>query len=561
MRTLIKKTGTILFLSLFILIQQSFGQTYAKNGMVACSSESSSEVGVEILKKGGNAIDAAVATAFSLAVTWPTAGNLGGGGFIVFMNNEGNVTTIDFREKAPLAATSDMYLDENGELIQNLNHLSIKAVGVPGTVAGLYKAHQQYGKLSWEEVMQPAINQAENGIEFTWSLYAHSLRDWSKYPEMDRYFRMEDGSDPEPGDIWKQKNLANTLKQIRDGGPQAFYKGEIAKTIADYMKKEGGLITKKDLKEYEAIERKPIKGSYKGYDIYSMPPPSSGGITLIQMLNMMENYDFDKIEFNSAEYLHVMIEVMRRAYSNRAEHLGDPDFNPDMPVDQLLSKDYARSMVDLLDMSKASVSDSSKFSQIYDGESTTHLSVLDKDGNAVSLTYTLEYGYGSRRVVKELGFILNNEMGDFNPVPGYTNSKGIIGTVPNQIVPGKRMLSSMTPSIVSKEGRPYLVIGSPGGRTIINSVFQAIFNVLEHDMSVDKSIEALKIHHQWLPDVARYEKYKLSPDTRKTLTEMGHVLKEYNRWGALMGIQYDAEKDILIGASDSSRPDGAAVGY
>ena len=532
--------------------------------MVVSASKASSEVGRNILKKGGNAIDAAVATAFSLAVTWPSAGNIGGGGFIVFVNSNGEATTIDFREKAPLSASPTMYLDENGELIDYINHLNIKAIGVPGTVAGLYKAHQKYGKLPWATLVQPAIDQAENGFPFTWTLYAQAKNikeTWAAYPEMRRYMLKANENLYQPGELWKQPVLAETLSTIRDKGHDGFYQGEVASEIASFMKKNGGLITKKDLAKYEAIERKPVKGNYKGYDIISMPPPSSGGVTLIQMMNMMENYDLNEIEFNSTIYIHLLAEVMRRGFADRAEHLGDPDFNPDMPVDRLISKSHAQMRSKNLDITKASVSDSSKFSQIYDGESTTHLSVMDKDGNAVSMTYTLEYGYGSRVVDEKLGFIFNNEMGDFNPKPGHTSSNGLIGTAANRIVPEKRMLSSMTPTIVVKDGKPVLVIGSPGGRTIINTVFQTVLNVLEHDMRIDQAIEALKIHHPWLPDYILYEKWKLSPDTKKGLEDMGHTLRAYNGLGALMGITYDVKEGVFTGAADSSRPDGGAAGY
>ena len=532
--------------------------------MVVSASKASSEVGRDILKKGGNAIDAAVATAFSLAVTWPSAGNIGGGGFIVFVNSKGEATTIDFREKAPLASTPNMYLDEHGQLVDNINHLNIKAIGVPGTVAGLYKAHQKYGKLPWTTVVQPAIDQAQNGFPFTWTLYAQAknIKDnWRAYPEMRRYMLKVNENLYEPGELWKQPMLAKTLITIRDNGHDGFYKGEIASEIASFMNKNGGLITKKDLAKYEAIERTPVIGNYKGYDIISMPPPSSGGITLIQMMNMMENYNLSEIKFNSATYIHLLAEVMRRGFADRAEHLGDPDFNPEMPVDRLLSKSHAQMRSKNLDITKASISDSSRFSQIYDGENTTHLSVMDKEGNAVSMTYTLEYGFGSRVVDEKLGFIFNNEMGDFNPKPGYTNTTGQIGTLANRIAPEKRMLSSMTPTIVAKDGKPILVIGSPGGRTIINTVFQTVLNVLEHDMRIDQAIEALKIHHQWLPDYIRYEKWKLSPDTKKGLEEMGHTLREYNGLGALMGITYDVNEGVFTGAVDSSRPDGGAVGY
>jgi gamma-glutamyltranspeptidase/glutathione hydrolase len=547
-------------------------QTYARNGMVVSSSKIASEVGIEILKKGGNAIDASVATAFALAVTHPTAGNIGGGGFLVFMDSSGTTTTIDFREKAPMNASSDMFLDEAGNLPKGINlygrkstsnHIGLKSVGVPGTVAGLYLAHEKYGHLPWADLVQPAIDLANNGFKLTWSLAraAIYLDTNSKIQFIKDYFRKDNGKLTSFGEVWKQPELANTLSEIRDKGHDGFYKGRVAKEIARYMKENEGIITKKDLQKYSAVERKPIKGTYKGYDIYSMPPPSSGGVALVEMMNLMELADLDSIEFNSTEYVHLLTEVMRRAYADRAEHLGDPDFNLNTPINKLTSKKFAKKRFENIDWSKASPSDSTKFGQIYDGSSTTHFSVVDKNSNAVSLTYTLEHSYGSGMGSPKLGFIFNNEMGDFNPIPNETTSSGLIGTNPNIIQPEKRMLSSMTPTIVAKDGKPYLVIGSPGGKTIINTVFQTVLNVLEYDMQIDKAIEAMKINHEWLPDIIEYEEHLLSPDTKRNLELMGHQLIPVSSLGALMGIVIDPKNTILIGASDSSRPEGAAIGY
>jgi gamma-glutamyltranspeptidase/glutathione hydrolase len=539
-------------------------QSYAKNGMVVSASKISSQTGVDILKQGGNAVDAAIATAFSLAVTHPTAGNIGGGGFMVFMNAKGETTTIDFREKAPLASSETMFLDEDGNIKNNSNHKGLLATGVPGTVAGLYLAHQKYGKLPWKNLVQPSIDLAENGFAFNWNLFGAAMR-FSEaaedYPFMATYFNNKKGEITQPDEIWKQTALANTLKHIRDRGRDGFYKGEVAQKIESFMKANGGIITTEDLAQYDAIERKPMKGTYKGYDIYGMPPPSSGGVALIEMMNIMELVDWDNIEFNSTEYVHVVAEAMRRAFADRAEFLGDPDFNLDMPLDRLISKAHAKNRFENLSMERASVSDSSKFGQIYDGKNTTHFSVIDKEGNAISMTYTLENGYGVKMGSKELGFIFNNEMGDFNPVPGITTSGWQIGTKPNLVAPRKRMLSSMSPTIVAKDGKPYLIIGSPGGRTIINTVFQTTLNVLEFNMRIDKAIEAMKIHHQWSPDVLSFEKHLMSPDTRKALELMGHKLRASGGLGALMGITIDPETGIITGASDSSRPEGAAIGY
>jgi len=551
----------ILFLVKGVFVQ---AQTYAKNGMVVSDSDIASQVGVDILQKGGNAIDASIATAFALAVTHPQAGNIGGGGFMVFMNSEGISTTIDFREKAPIAATETMYLDENGKYIDDLNHEGSLSVGVPGTVAGMYYAHQKYGSLTWEELVEPAVRLAKDGFPLNWMLRGHAER-YSEiendYPFIANFFTDKNGELVKLGALWKQPALANTLSQIRDHGRDGFYKGEVAKNIADFMRETGGIITEQDLEEYNAIERNPIKGTYKGYDIISMAPPSSGGVAVVEMLNIMELADLQTMEFNSKEYVHLVAEAMRRAYADRAEHLGDPDFNTDMPLDKLTSKEFAQMRFENIDFEKASVSDSSMFGQLYDGTNTTHYSVMDKDGNAVSVTYTLEYSYGARIGSPKLGFIFNNEMGDFNPQLGVTNRRGRIGTQSNKIEPGKRMLSSMSPTIVAKDGKPVLVIGSPGGRTIINTVFQTVLNVLEYDMRIDQAIEAMKIHHQWLPDRILYEHNLLSPDTRKSLEMMGHTLIPVSRLGVLMGITYDPETGTLIGHSDSSSMNGGAIGY
>ncbi|MBK8642227.1 MAG: gamma-glutamyltransferase [Saprospiraceae bacterium] len=553
-----------LLLTICFCFSQLTAQVYGEHGMVVTSNKLASQIGIDILQKGGNAIDASIATAFALAVTHPAAGNIGGGGFLVYMNSSGAVTTIDFREKAPLAATANMFLDNEGKLIEDLNHNSIKAIGVPGTVAGLFLAHRKYGKLPWSMLVQPSIDLAQKGFPMTWSLYREAQwlsSESSPKSFIQNYFNNSKSALTRPGELLKQPALAKTLKLIRDKGQDGFYKGAVAEEIEQFMKQNGGILTKKDLEKYEAIERKPIKGSYKGYDIYSMPPPSSGGVALVEMLNMMECANLKEVEFNSTGYVHLLAEVMRRTFADRAEHLGDPDFNSNMPIEKLTSKEFAKNRFNQIDQNSASRSDSSTFGQPYDGNNTTHFSVVDKDGNAVSLTYTLEDSYGSKMGSNKLGFIFNNEMGDFNPVPGVTNSGGQIGSAANIIAPEKRMLSSMTPTIVAKDGKPFLIIGSPGGRTIINTVFQTILNVLSYDMQIDQAIEAMKIHHQWLPDVIYYEKHLMSPDTRKSLQLMGHKLQEVDILGSLMGITYDPALKIYMGAADSSSPDGGAVGY
>lgn len=557
-------TKLLLVTAILLVSNRSVAQTYAQQGMVVSDNLLASQVGVAILKKGGNAIDASVATAFALAVTHPEAGNIGGGGFLVFMNSDSRVTTIDFREKAPLKATQDMYLDDSGNFMENSNSEGLRSVGVPGTVAGLYLAHRKYGKLPWAQLVQPAVELAGEGFPLPWSLYtvAMLIPEWGPtYDILQHYFSNPDGSTVKPGELWKQPALANTLAIIRDKGQDGFYKGKVASEIARYMAANGGLITKEDLEKYSAVERVPITGTFREYTIYSMPPPSSGGVALIEMMNMMEQADLQSIPFNSAPYVHLVAETMRRAYADRAQFLGDPDFNTDIPLDRLTSKSFAKTRFETIDLDRASQSDSTQYGIPYGGSHTTHFSIVDREGNAVSLTFTLERSYGSGLGSSKLGFLFNNEMGDFNPVPGITTSNGQIGSAPNLIAPEKRMLSSMTPTIVSKDGKPYLIIGSPGGRTIINTVFQTVLNVLAYNMRIDRAIEAMKIHHQWLPDELIYEKDLLSPDTAAILQKMGHTLKSEEALGVLMGITYDSEMKVYIGASDTSSANGAAVGY
>ncbi len=534
------------------------------NGIVASSSRLASEVGIEILKKGGNAVDAAVATAFAMAVTWPTAGNIGGGGFLVYHGANGEATTFDFREKAPLASTKTMYLDEDGNVRENSNHDGILAVGVPGTVAGLELAHQRLGSLEWAALLQPAIDLARDGMPISWHLHDSFKRQnnrWQQYPSSAKIFLKADGSFYQPGDTWKQPDLAATLGRIQKNGKDGFYKGETADLIADFMAANGGIISRKDLAQYEAKEREPIRGNYRGFEIVSMPPPSSGGVVLVQMLNILEGYDLGAIGHNSALYLHLLTESMRRAYADRANYLGDPDFNEAMPIDMLTSKEHAARQRETIVMHSASASDPARFAAIYESEETTHFSVVDKDGNMVSLTYTLENGYGSKIVVDGAGFLLNNEMGDFNAQPGVTNERGTIGTEPNQIRPEQRMLSSMTPTIVAKDGVPLFATGTPGGKTIINTTLQTILNVIDHGMNIARAIDAPRIHHQWLPDSTRMESGSFSADTVKLYEQRGHTIRETRAIGSAMGVYRDPDTGILSGAADPRDEDGGAVAY
>ena len=559
----------VLFVFSLSLVTQTFaegGRTpiYAKNGMVSSASKLASEVGAETLRQGGNAVDAAVATAFALAVTWPSAGNIGGGGFLVYHGDDGEATTFDFREKAPMAATERMYLGLDGAVVNNSNHFGPLAVGVPGTVAGLYLAHSRLGSLPWEDLVQPAVELAREGIPITYSLqtgFERSASRFRQYPASERKFIKADGSFYELGETWVQPDLAHTLELIRDNGADGFYRGENAERLASFMADIGGLITEEDLAAYAAREREPIRGTYRGYEIVSMPPPSSGGVGIVQMLNILEGFDLADMGHNSSDYLHVLTETMRRAYSDRAEHLGDPDFNESMPLDRLMDKDYAADLRASIDMTRKSESSPELFAQAYESEETTHLSVVDEDGNMISMTYTLEFGYGSAIVVDGGGYLLNNELGDFNAVPGVTDERGQIGTAPNLVAPEKRPLSSMSPTIVAQDGKPVFAIGSPGGKTIINTTMQVILNVIDHGFNIAQAIEAGRIHHQWLPDVTSIESNSLSADTLESFQARGHQIRERGSQGAAMGVYYDREQNLFLGASDSRRGDGGAVGY
>jgi len=534
------------------------------NGVVSSSSRIASEVGIDIMKKGGNAVDAAVATAFAMAVTWPTAGNIGGGGFLIYHGADGEATAFDFREKAPLASTKTMYLDEDGNIRDNSNHASILATGVPGTVAGLELAHKRFGSLEWEVLLQPAIDLARDGMPISWGLsdsFKRLNNYWEMYPSSAKIFLKEDGSFYEPGDTWKQPDLAATLERIQANGKDGFYKGETARMTADFMSANGGIITLEDLAKYEAKERAPIRGTYRGYEIVSMPPPSSGGVGLVQMLNILEGFDLKDIGHNSALYLHLLTESMRRAYADRANFLGDTDFNEDVPVAVLTSKEHAEKQRATISLDTASESDPARFAQIYESDETTHFSVVDGKGNMVSLTYTLENGYGNKMVVEGAGYLLNNEMGDFNAQPGVTNERGTIGTEANQIRPEQRMLSSMTPAVVAKDGVPLFATGSPGGRTIINTTLQTILNVIDHDMNIARAIDAPRIHHQWLPNSTRVEAGSFSADTLRLYEQKGHVIRETRSIGTAMGVYRDPETGVLSGGADPRAEDGGAVAY
>jgi len=545
----------------------SAGMVVSKRGIVISSSALASDVGASILRRGGNAVDAAVATAFALAVTYPGAGNIGGGGFMVVRLKDGTATTIDYRERAPLASTKTMYLDANGKINRSLTATGYLAPGIPGTVRGLAMAHKKFGKLPWRDVVMPAAELASHGFALDSGL-AHSLtrevsRGMKPYPASVAAYGKANGGEWQPGDTIVLADLGRTLTAIAKQGPDVFYTGWIADSIAAEMQRNNGLISKKDLAAYRARERAPIRGPYHGYDIITMPPPSSGGVAMVEMLNILSYFDLAKQGRWSPETLHLMIEAMRRAYVDRARYLGDPDFVK-MPVARLTSANYAAALASHIDPAKASSSVElgkdiiTTTSVAAESDETTQFSVVDKDGNAVSNTFTLEGGYGSHVVVRGAGFLLNNEMGDFNKKPGETNLEGDIGTPPNQIAPGKRMLSSMSPTIVAKNGKLFMVTGSPGGRTIINTVTEVVLNATGFGMSAREAVDAPRLDHEWLPDVVTFEHDAIPDSTAARLRAMGHTVQQRGRQGDAHTIIFDPKTRTAYGANDRRSSDSKA---
>ena len=542
----------------------SRGVVAAGSGMVVSAYPHASEAGADVLRGGGNAVDAAIATGLALAVTHPTAGNIGGGGFMVIRFPDGTSTAIDFREKAPLRAHPEMFLGEDGEYSYQIHHRSHLAVGVPGTVAGFALAHERYGGAAWETLVDPSVTLARDGFEVSERLarsLAGRLEAFLDYPATHAQFS-KDGEPYQPGEILVQSDLAATLERIRDEGRDGFYTGTTARLLAEEMERGGGWITEEDLARYQAREREPVRGTYRGYDIISMPPPSSGGTALVQMLNVLEGYDVAAMGAGSPEYAHHLIESMRRAFRDRAMFLADPDF-ADVPVARLTSKAYADELRPTILADAASVSDPGDVETAASWESmeTTHYSVVDGDGMAVSVTYTLEGGYGSYITVPGAGFLLNNEMGDFNGRPGLTAENGLIGTEANLARPEQRMLSSMTPTIVARDGELVAVIGSPGGRTIINTVLQLVVNLVDFGQSPEGVVAAKRLHHQWLPDAVRIEDGFMSDEDAAVLAAMGHEVN----WGRGQGIAHcifvDGETGAIVGVPDPRDSDGSAAGY
>jgi gamma-glutamyltranspeptidase / glutathione hydrolase len=534
----------------------------AQHGMVVSANAIASRAGMDVLRAGGNAVDAAIATGFALAVVHPTAGNIGGGGFMVIRFPDGRSTAIDFREKAPLLAHPEMWVDpETGEYSSRRHHNSHLAVGVPGTVAGFDYAHRQYGTAEWSQLVAPAIALARDGFELSTGLarsIANVLPAMEQYPASVAAFT-RNGTPYQAGETWRQPELAAVLERIRSERRDGFYTGRTAELIAGEMQRGGGIISTEDLALYQPRERTPVHGTYRGYDIISMPPPSSGGVALVQMLNIVEGFDLHGMGHNTAPYMHHLAESMRRAYADRARFLADPDF-VDVPVDRLTSKEYAALLRQQIDATRATPSAPSDIALPVESDETTHYSVVDANGMAVSVTYTLEAGYGSKIVVTGGGFLLNNEMGDFNARPGLTTEAGLIGTEPNLARPEQRMLSSMTPTIIARGNDLVAVIGSPGGRTIINTVLQMVLNIVDHGMDIQQAVDAPRMHHQWLPD-----RISLEADAGEAAAErlraIGHEVRIAGRQGSVHAIMIDPSTGERLGAPDRRDADAGAAGH
>ncbi len=570
----LKSIFTCLFVCLLLTVSLSAQQAIyttgsihhplvAENGMVATQHKLATKAGLDILKAGGNAIDAAVAVGFSLAVVLPRAGNLGGGGFMIVHDAKSAETkALNYREMAPAKSHRDMYLDEDGNVDQEKVKFLYPASGVPGSVAGMVRALELYGTMSLAEVMAPAIKQAEEGFEITYTLalILQSMdKRMRKWPETAKIFYKPNGGFYKAGEILKQKDLAWSLKKIAKEGPKAFYEGEIGERIAKDMANNGGLVTMEDLKNYKVEEMEPVWGEYKGYDICSMPPPSSGGVHIIQMLNILKNFPISYFGHNSAETIHLMAEAMKYAYADRSEHLGDPNFW-DVPVEGITSQTYADDIAGKVNRWSSTPSEKIKAGkpQGYESDETTHYTVVDAAGNVVVNTYTLNFSFGTGIVAKGTGILLNNEMDDFSAKPGVPNAFGLLGGDANAVEAGKRPLSSMTPTMVFKDGKPYFATGSPGGSRIITTVLQVILNVIDHDMNVAEASNAPRIHHQWYPEKLYIEK-GIGYDTQRLLREKNYEVQDRSAMGSTQTIML--RDGLIFGSSDPRRPDGEVMGY
>jgi len=532
-----------------------------EKAMVVSAREEASKIGSDILKKGGNAYDAMVATQLALAVVYPVAGNIGGGGFMVYRTNEGKTGALDFREKAPLNASKDMYLDTEGNVIPGKSSFGVHSVGVPGTIAGLFEVHHKFGGLPFKDLIQPSINMARSGFKVT-SKQAKALNRTRKLFEKANNYKILFDKEWKKGDLLKQEELAQTLERIRDNGQDGFYKGKTAQLFVDYVKELGGIISLEDLEKYKAIWRKPIEFNYKNHKIISMTLPASGGICLAQILKSIEPFDLTKITHNSSKYVQLLTEAERRSYADRAHYLGDLDF-VNVPIDSLIAASYIKKRMNSFSWDKATKSSEVSHGAIlgHESDQTTHYSIVDQFGNAVSVTTTLNTGYGSKVLVKGAGFFLNNEMDDFSAKPGVPNVYGLVGSKANAIAPEKRMLSSMTPTIVEKDGKLKMVLGTPGGSTIITSVLQNIINIVDYKMGMQESVNKARFHHQWLPDNIRMEPNGFDNTTKNNLKALGYELVERN---SLIIGRVDAilllPNGKLEGGADP-RGDDKAVGF
>ena len=533
----------------------------AEKAMVVSARVEASQIGSDILAKGGNAYDAMVATQLGLAVVYPVAGNIGGGGFMVYRANDGKTGALDFREKAPLTASRDMYLDEKGNVIPGKSSFGVHSVGIPGSIAGIFEVYNKFGSLPFKELIQPSIDLARNGFKVT-AKQARSLNGTRKRFEKANNYKILFDKEWKEGDLLQQEELAQTLERIRDNGQDGFYKGKTAQLFVDYVKELGGIISLEDLAKYKAIWRTPIEFTYKGHKIISMTLPASGGICLAQILKSIEPYDLSKIKHNSSEYVQLLTEAERRSYADRANYLGDIDF-VDVPIDSLIADAYVKKRMSTFSWDKATKSEDVSHGKIlgYESDQTTHYSIIDQFGNAVSVTTTLNTGYGSKVLVKGAGFFLNNEMDDFSAKPGVPNVYGLLGSEANAIAPEKRMLSSMTPTIVEENGKLKMVVGTPGGSTIITSVAQNIINVLDYKMGMQESVNKARFHHQWMPDHVRMEPNGFDSITKTKLKSLGYELLERN---SLIIGRVDAilvlPNGKLEGGADP-RGDDAAVGF
>jgi gamma-glutamyltranspeptidase/glutathione hydrolase len=529
----------VFFLLLFVFqFSQAQDNNQYRKGMVVCATPNAAQVGLDILKKGGNAVDAAVAVQFALEVTHPEAGNIGGGGFMVYRSASGSTNTLDFREKAPASASTNMFLDSAGNVVPDMSLATHQASGVPGSVDGMVEAHNKYGKLKWADLVQPAIDLARNGFKITKKLASALNYGSTHFIKLNpgKSYLLKEGGWKE-GDLLVQQDLAKTLELIRDKGRAGFYSGLVADQIVAEMQSGNGKITKTDLENYHSLWRKAVTGSYNDYKIITMPPPSSGGIALLQLLHSVEKYPLSRWGHNQDSTFQLIVEAERRVYADRSKYLGDPDFYK-VPVDSLLSPAYNDSRMKSFSWNAATPSSAIAPGTFvgYESDQTTHYSIVDADGNAVSITTTLNDSFGSKIFVKGAGFLLNNEMDDFSSKPGVPNMFGLVGGKANSIQPGKRMLSSMTPTIIEKDGKLFMVVGTPGGATIITSVFQTILNVIEFSMDMQQAVDAKRFHHQWLPDVVEVEKDGITADEKSRLEQKGYKIAAHGQIGRVDAI-------------------------